>query len=178
MACHTSLVAEQLVHVLALWFNLQKVCPITTLHIADNLNSMTDISSQSFGSEPKWHFKLDNDLPTFFNCTFTLPNQNSWTACQSTSMRSMGVISVLRMTSFTLDYWRQLPAAGKHIGITGESMCCLWKWTLTFRIPTSPRRSNSCLDLQHKSAQATMVTETKPKIAQSLACLLPLARQS
>jgi hypothetical protein len=57
MASCSSLVAEQLIRVLALRFNIQKVCPITMLHIEGNQNSMTDIPSRSFGSEPKWHFK-------------------------------------------------------------------------------------------------------------------------
>ena len=53
MACPSSLVAEQLIRVLALHFNLQKVCPITMLHIAGDQNSMTDIPSRLFGSEQK-----------------------------------------------------------------------------------------------------------------------------
>jgi hypothetical protein len=77
MACHSSLVAKQLIRVLALRFNLQKVCLITTLHIAGDQNSMTDIPSRSFGSEHKRHFKSEHDLLTFFNCNFTLPSQNS-----------------------------------------------------------------------------------------------------
>jgi hypothetical protein len=81
MACCSSLVAEQLIRVLALRFNLQKVCLITMLHIAGDQNSMTDIPSRSFGSEHKWHFKSEHDLLNFFNFNFTLPTQNSWTVC-------------------------------------------------------------------------------------------------
>ena len=103
MACCFSLVAEQLIRVLALRYNLQKVCPITALHIAGNQNSMTDIPSRSFGSEQKWHFKPEHDLLTFFNCNFMLPTQNSWTVCQPTSAKATRVISVLWMTSITLD---------------------------------------------------------------------------
>ncbi len=77
MACRSSLVVEQLIRILALRFNIQKVCPITTLHIAGDQNSMTDIPSRSFGSEQKWHFKAEHDLLTFFNVNFTLPLQNS-----------------------------------------------------------------------------------------------------
>jgi len=65
MACCSSLVAEQLIRVLALRFKPQKVCPITTLHIAGDQNSMTDIPSRSFGSEHKWHFKSEHDLLTY-----------------------------------------------------------------------------------------------------------------
>jgi hypothetical protein len=177
MASRSSLVAEQLIWVLALRFNIQKVCPITMPHIASDQNSMTDIPSRLFGSEPKWHFKLDSDLLTFFNHTFTLPNQNSWTVCQPTSAVTTCVISVLRMTPFTLDDWRRLPGAGRNIGPTGKSMCHLWEWTLTFRIPLSPSASDFSQDLQHESKLATMATAVKSKVAQSVARSRPLARR-
>jgi hypothetical protein len=177
MASRSSLVAEQLVRVLALWFNIQKVCPITTLHIAGNQNLMTNIPSRLFGSEPKWHFKSDSDLLTFFNHTFTLPNQNSWTVCQPTSAITTRVISVLQMTLFTLDDWRQLTGAGRNIGPTGKSMCHLWEWMLTFRILLSPSASEFSQDLQHKSELATMATAVKSKVAQSVAQSRPLARR-
>jgi len=166
MACRSSLVAEQLIGVLTLRFNLQKVCPITALHIAGDQNSMTDIPSRSIGREHKWHFNL------------TLPSQNSWTVCQPTSATAMCVISILRMMPFTLDNWRRLPAAGKNIGITGKSTRLLWEWTLTFRVPTSKSGSDSYPVLQHEYEQAIMVTENKLKIAQSVARLRPLGRRS
>ena len=178
MACRSSLVAEQLIRVLALRFNIHKVCPITTLHIAGDQNAMTDIPSRSFGSEPKWHFKTDVDLLTFFNNTFPLPLQNSWTVCQPTSAIATRVISVLRMTPFTLDDWRRLPAVGKSIGTIGNSTRRLWEWTLTYRTPRSKSESDSSQVSQLESAQDTMVKETKSKIAQSVARLRPLARRS
>ncbi len=177
MAPRSSLVAEQLIRVLALHFNFQKVCPITMLHIAGDQNLMTDIPSQSFGSERQWHFKSDTHLLTFFNCNFALPEQNSWTIYQTTSAIAMHVISVLRMTPFSLDDWRQLPVAGKNIGPTGNSMCCLWEWTLTLRIPRSPSTSDSCQALLQESEQATMAMAVKSKVAQSVARSWPLARQ-
>jgi hypothetical protein len=56
MASRSSLVAEQLIRVLALRFNIQKVCPIISLHIAGDQNSMTNIPSRLFGSKKQWHF--------------------------------------------------------------------------------------------------------------------------
>ena len=178
MASHSSLVAEQLIRVLALRFNLQKVCPITTLHIAGDQNAMTDIPSSSFGSKPKWHFKTDIDLLTFFNATFPLPQKNSWAVCQPTSAIAMHVISVLRMTPFMLDDWRRLPAVGKSIGTIGNSTRRLWEWTLTYRMPLSKSKFVSSQGLQHESARDSMVRETKSRIAQSVARLRPLARRS
>ena len=77
MASHSSRVAEQLIRVLAIRFNLQKVCPITMLHIAGNQYAMINIPSHSFGSEPKWQFKTDCELLAFFNNTFPLPQKSS-----------------------------------------------------------------------------------------------------
>jgi hypothetical protein len=74
MASRSSLVAEQLIRILVLRFNLQKVCPITMLHIAGDQNAMTDIPSRLFGSKPKWHFQAELDLLTFFNTSFPLPH--------------------------------------------------------------------------------------------------------
>jgi len=139
---------------------------------------MTDIPSRSFGSEHKWLFQSEHDLLTFFNVNFTLPLQNSWTVCQPTSAIATRVISVLRTTPFTLDDWRQLPAAGKIIGTTGKSTRLLWEWTLTFRVPTSKSGSDYYPVSQQESEQATMVTENKSKIAQSVAQLRPLGRRS
>jgi hypothetical protein len=106
MACCSSLVTEQLIRVLVLHFNIQKVCPITTLHNAGDQNLMTDIPFRSFGSEQKWHFKSEHDLLTFFSQNFTLPTKNLWTVCQPTSAIATRVISILRMMPFTLDDWR------------------------------------------------------------------------
>jgi hypothetical protein len=177
MAMRSSLIAEQLIRVLALHFNLQHVCPITMLSICEDQNSMTDIPSRSFGSEPKWHFKSEENLLTSFNVNFPLPNQNLWTVCQPTSAIATHVIFVLRMTPFTLEDWRQLAVAGRNIGTTGNGMQRLWEWTLTYRIPTSPSTSDSSLGLLHKSAQASMVRDVKSKIARSVAGLRPLARR-
>jgi hypothetical protein len=178
MASCSSLIVEQLIQVLVLQFNLQKVCPITTLHIAEDQNTMTDTPSCSFESKPKWHFQSKEALLTFFNSTFLLPTQNLWTICQPTSAIAMHMISILRTTPFTLDDWRQLPAAGKNIGTTGRSMRHLWEWTLTYRIPHSQSKSDFSPNLQHESAQAIMPKETKSRIIQSVAQSWPLARQS
>jgi hypothetical protein len=177
MAVRSSLVAEQLIWVRALHFNIQCMCPIIALHICEDQNSMTNIPSCLFGSKPKWHFQSEENLLTFFNANFPLPNQNLWTVCQLTSAIATHAISALRMTSFTLEDWRLLPVAGRNIGTTGNGMQRLWEWTLTYRIPTSPSASASSLGLLHKSTQASMAQDVKSKIAQSVARLRPLARQ-
>ncbi len=165
----SDLVGEQLIRVLALRFNIQRICPITMLHIYGDQNSMTNIPARLFGSKPKWHFQSEEKLLTFFNVNFPLPNQNLWTVCQPTSAIATRVISILRMPPFTLEDWRRHPLAGRNIGIIGISMQCLWEWTLTYRIQTFPSASDSSLVLMHQSAQASMVQDIKSKIAQSVA---------
>ena len=153
MACRSSLIAEQLLQVLTLRMNAQRSCPLTTLHIAGDQNSMTDIPSRSFGSEAKWHFRTESDLLTFFNTTFPLPNQNSWTVCQPTSKIVTRVTSILRTKPFSLDDWRRLPTVGKNIGTIGSTIRGLWEWTLTFRTKTSPHGCESSQATLHEYAR-------------------------
>ena len=139
---------------------------------------MTDIPSRSFGSKPKWHFKNEHDLLTFFNSSFPLPNKNSWSVCQPTSKIAMRVISILRIVPFNLEDWRRLPAVAKSIGTVGKPTQGLWEWTHIFRTQTSQRECKHSRGSWHASAQDTMGKEGRSKIAQSVARLRPLARQS
>jgi hypothetical protein len=83
---------------------------------------MTNIPSCLFGSKPKWHFELEEELLTFFNVNFPLPNQNLWNICQPTSTIAIRVMSFLRMMPFVLDNWGQLPTASRSIGIIGKGI--------------------------------------------------------
>jgi hypothetical protein len=177
MACRSSLIAEQLIRVLALRMNAQQSCPLMTLHIAGDKNTMTDIPSRSFGSNHKWHFKTENDLLIFFNSSFLLPLKNSWRVCQPTSKIAMRVISILRIVPFKLEDWRGLPAVAKNIGTIGRPTRALWEWTHTFRIQASQRECEPFQDSWRTFAQDTMVKESKSKIAQSVVRSQPLARR-
>jgi hypothetical protein len=178
MSCRSSFIAEQLIPVLALRINAQRSCPLTTLHISGDQNTMTDIPSRLFGSKPKWHFKTDADLLTFFNASFPLPHQNSWSGCQPTSKIAMCVISILRIVPFKLEDWRQLPTVAKNIGTVGKPMQGLWEWTHIFRMKASLRECKHYKVSWHATSQGTMVKESRSKIAQSVARLQPLARCS
>ncbi len=139
---------------------------------------MTDIPSRSFGSEQKWHFRTEHDLLTFFNATFPLPNQNSWTVCQPTSKIAMRVISILRTVPFTLEDWRRLPAVAESIGSGGKPTRGLLEWTHIYRGKTSPRECEHSQALRHESEQATLVAESKSRISRSVQRLRPLDRRS
>ena len=62
LASKRSVVMLQLLHALALRFKIKGTLPLTPFHIDGKQNSMTDILSHSFGSEPKWHCNTDTDL--------------------------------------------------------------------------------------------------------------------
>jgi hypothetical protein len=177
LAAKHSQVAMQLVRALSLRLQRSRASPLTPLHIAGVDNSMTDIPSRSFGSEPKWHCKSHSDLLTLFNTTFPLPQQASWTVYHPSSAITTRVTSILRMKLFTADEWRRLPKAGKNIGTVGCPTSRLWEWTLTYRKPTLSIGPEPSPDLQHESGVAHMVEDGKSGLERSLAHSRPLARR-
>ena len=106
LSSHHLIVAANLVAALALWLKTHQCCPLTPQHIRGKENTITDIPSRSFGTKPQWHFKTDNELRTFFNSHFPLPNQTSWNVFQIHSGVAMRVIFILRTQHFSLDEWR------------------------------------------------------------------------
>ena len=177
LAAKHSRVAMQLVRALALRLQISKASPLTPLHIAGVDNSMTDIPSRSFGSEPKWLCNTHYDLLTLFNNTFPLPNQASWTVYHPSSAITTRVTSILRMQHFTADEWRRLPKAGKNIGCVGCPTSHLWEWTLTYKKPTSNIEHEHSPALPHASDKEPMDADGKSKLAESLAHSRPLARR-
>ena len=177
LAAKHSQVAMQLVRALALRLQRSRASPLTPLHIAGVDNSMTDIPSRSFGSEPKWLCKSHSELLTLFNTTFPLPHQASWTVYHPSSAITTRVISILRMKLFTADEWRRLPKAGTNIGTVGCPTSRLWEWTLTYRKPTLSIGPEPSPDLQHESGVAHMVEDGKSGLERSLAHSRPLARR-
>ena len=178
MASKSSAVAGQLIRALALRLKLNRVSPLTPMHIKGTENAITDIPSRSFGSNPAYYCKTNDDLKNLFNQKFPLPHQASWTVFQPSWRMAMRVISVLRMNTSTADEWRRLPGAGKHIGEIGPAMSGLWEWTLTFRKPTTKGESAHSQGLEQEYAQDTTVMENKYALERSLGRSRPLARRS
>ncbi len=119
MAAKQSKCTMQLLWVLALRLQITQASPLTPLHFAGIHNNMTDIPSQSFGSEPKWFCKSDSDLQTLFNASFPLPTQDSYNVFQTSLTVYTQVISVLRMKATSMDEWQRLPPNGRLLGNTG-----------------------------------------------------------
>jgi hypothetical protein len=169
LATRGSLVSANIIRALALCLKLNGTFPITPLHIAGEENSMMDIPSRSFGSEKKWHCKTNNELLTLFNSLFPIPNQTSWTIFQLSYALGMRVTSVLLMTDFTLEEWRQLPKVGKLVGNVGPLMSHRWKWTLTYRTPHSLCEFPSSQATPDESGPDTTVEDNKFKLGVFLA---------
>ncbi len=155
-----------------------RCCPLTPQHIKEKENTITDIPSHSFGSVPQWHFKLNNDLQTFFNSHFPLPNQTSWNVFQLHSDVAMRMILILRTKHFLLDEWQRLPKFGSLTGTTGPNMSHLWDWTLIYRTHHFHGKSELSQDLPHEHNKERSVQATKSSLEQSLAISRLLARRS
>ena len=132
LASKRSRVAEHLIQALALRVKQQKACPFTSMHVAGKSMAIADIPSRSFGSNPSWHCKSDDDLLTLFNSIFPLPLQQSWTVFHLDYRTAMRVISALRMKPFVLDEWRRLPLPGRLVGKIGQPTSHLWDSIRTY----------------------------------------------
>jgi len=157
---------------------LKKCCPITPLHVAGKRNIMADVASRSYGSNPAWYCKSDNDFQLMFNSLFPLPSQNTWSVFRLTNEMCMRVISLLRMKDSTLEEWRRIPRIGQHIGKTGAPTCNLWEWTRICNTPTTQNAHESSPDLPPVAEQDIMENSDKSKLQQSLLRSRPLARRS
>ena len=140
LASKRSTVAEHLVQAIARRAKQQKACPFTPIHIAGKRMAIADIPSQSFGSNPAWHCKSDDELLTLFNSTFPLPSQQSWTVFHLDCRTVMHVISALRMKPFVLDDWRRLPSPGKLVGEIGQPTSHLRDLIRTHNTTLEPHR--------------------------------------
>ena len=175
-AARGSLVADQLLRVLALRMRKNRVSPTTTMHIAGSRNAMTDIPSRSFGSEPEWHCTDDNQLLTLFNSLFPLPDKNSRTVFQPSSAICTELISVLRMQHFEMHEWRRLPRRGRSTTPSGQSTSGLFNWSLTFRTQATPS-SNEHSQASQQECATDCTRDESSELARRLARSRPLARR-
>ncbi len=172
-----SSIAENLIQALALRLKTHHACPLTPMHIEGKRNAISDVPSWSFGSNPKWTCKSDDDLLTLFNSMFPLPMQKSWTVYRPNCAVVTRVISILQMKSFALDNWRRLPKVGQHVGKIGAHMSDQWEWICTYSRYPSPNQSDASQAVQPQPKQDTMEKDDRYKVARSLAQSRPLARR-
>jgi hypothetical protein len=119
LASKQSLVVEQLVQAPALCLKTMHARPLTPMHIKGKCNTIANVLSRSFGSNPAWTCTSDSDLLTLFNTCFLLPSKQSWTVYRLNYTVVMRMICTLRMKPFVLDDWRRLPTRGRCVGKIG-----------------------------------------------------------
>ena len=178
MAAKQSVIAMQLLRILALRLQLAEASPLTPLHIAGVDNEMADIASRSFGSESKWHCTCDSDLTNMFTSLFPPPPQTSWNVFQHSSVITTRVISALRMKASTTDEWRRLPRKGTFSGPIGPSTSNLWEWTHSYKTHRTQHKSEQSVDLPAEYELVTSGEAAKSQLQRSIRLSEPLARRS
>ena len=178
LATRASRVAAQLLRVLAFRMHKQAVSPLTTMHVAGVRNSMTDMPSRSFGSEPRWHCRTEGELRAMMDSHFPLPKQNSWTVFRVSSRIATKLTSALRMTPFELEEWLRLPPIGRSTSPTGRPTSGLFDWSLTFRERTTSSHNAPSPASPPASGQEPSAGDDRSALAQCLGRSLPLERRS
>ncbi len=172
-----SIIAENLIQALALQLKTQHACPLTPMHIKGKQNAISDVPSWSFGSNPKWTCKTDEDLLTLFKSMFPLQMQKSWTVYRPNCAVATHVISILQMKPFMLDNWRRQPKVGRHIGNIGAHTSDQREWIHTYSRYPLEKQSDASQALQPESERDTMEKDDRCKITLSLVQSRPLARR-
>ena len=114
----TSTVAGRLLRFLALRQRKRQVSSLAPLHVAGEDNTMADIPSRAF-KEGKY-FKAANDIVTYFNTHFPLPQNLSWKEYVVKPKLASRVISCLRGEQLQMESLLNLPRHGTSTGATGQ----------------------------------------------------------
>jgi len=153
-ASKRSAVANRLLRVLAIRLRVNRASPLVTRHLAGERNALGDIPSRSFGYKAEWKFDSDIDFLAYFNKTFPLPDQNSWTGFHLNGAVSTKVISELLTRGSSMAEWRRLPTLGKKYGTNGRPTADISKYLRTWTSVIF-RPSPECpLDLEATSEKA------------------------
>ena len=158
-ASKRSRVANRLLRALAIRMRKNRASPLVTRHLAGIRNTLGDIPSRSFGYKAEWHFVKDTDFLNFFNNTFPLPSQNSWTGFRLASGVASKVMQELLMQGSSMAEWRRLPKLGIKYGKNGRPTASLSKYLRTWTAATSKPSPESQPCLEEKSEKAK---EEKP----------------
>ena len=159
-ASRRSRAANRLLRILAVRMRKNRASPLVTKHLAGERNHLGDIPSRSFGYSESWHCETDSAFLKFFDQTFPLPSQNSWTGFQLGSRVVTKCISELLTKGSPMAEWRQLPKLGREFGGSGKPTAkiteCVRTWTAkTFKqSPGSPPDSGQWCDAESEGRQS------------------------
>ena len=97
----------------------QGLSPLAISHIKGDDNDMETQSSHTFKHGK--YFNAHNNLAQYFNNTFPLPHNHSWTQCILPHALTSRVMSCLRGEQLTMVELSRPPKHVKNIGNTGHS---------------------------------------------------------
>ena len=169
-----SLRAGHLLRALSLRQQICKSAPLVVISIEGKLNDMADVASR-YATDKAMQARSPT-LLSYFNSKFK--QKNSWEEFHFPPRLISLVMSSLRGTQLTLEWWRRLPGLVKNTGDTGVVTQPPSKSTLYSK---KPILSSEMSSLQHSllgSGQGTTAGAVKSLFKESLTPLRPLARPS
>ncbi len=139
----TSLVAGRLLRFLALRQRIRQASSFIPMNIAGENNAMADIPSRAFKSGEYFHAK--ENLVSYFNTHFPLPQKNSWIEYTIPTKLASHVISCLHGKLLPMESLLKLPRLGKSIGASGRHTAHLVaKSTPTSTTSARSNKESSC----------------------------------
>jgi len=164
--------AARILRILALRMLACEASPITTQHIAGELNTMADFASRSFTSHPD-----PRQFLTTFHSRFPLLQNASWTLCCLPNALIGCILSTLSTKTSKLGSWRRLSKHGSIIGRTGPTSFQQIS-TRSFNTQISKHDSYSYKFSLSESGKVTLAEDTKSKPAAYKPHWEPLPRPS
>jgi hypothetical protein len=177
MRSSASKAAGQLLRILSLRIHSKAASSITPLSIAGDDNDMADIVSRAFKNGK--YFEAENNLLTYFNSHFPLPQNASWQECRIPKEWISRVIACLRGEQLPMAWLQRLPKTGKNTGIIGvpTPLHATSVPSLTTSPPPSKEISSSQLSLRG-SGQVCTAEELRSKFKASRMRSRPSPRPS
>ena len=154
-----SIPAGRLLRLLSLRQRTRKASSLLPMHIAGENNAMADIPSRAFKNGEYFH--AHENLITYFNSHFPLPQNLSWQEFQVSSKMASRVISCLRGIQLPMESLHRLPKLRKSIGNTGPATVTTSSLIHSCQNKQTVRRLSSLQDLPPGFGPGLTETEIK-----------------
>lgn len=174
----TSIQASHLLKFMGLKLHQLQTSSLVTKHIAGEHNKMANIISRAFKDGKYFH--VSQNLISFFNSNFTLPQKESWKKCQPTTRQISSVIACLCGKRLPMESLLVQQQKDKNIGNTGWITPVIQGYTLSSNPTQSCHSKGTSLQehLLHKSVQERLVWGNRYAYWESLTPLLLSSRPS
>ena len=171
-----SKIASRLLRLLSLRIHQSQATGLTPLNIAGENNDMADIVSRAFKNGK--YFDASDNLISYFNSHFPLPQQKSWMECILPQRLVSRVIACLRGEQLPMASLLRLPGLGKNTGVHGQRLLQNVTLTPSCKTQVTSKEISVSMPLLHGSGQARTVEELKSEFKESRMRFHPSARPS